>query len=93
MTGFGWLTALSAQALTRACRFSPQTVNLNRLLRPSIAHVTRQMSKLGGPKLGCRRRASPRSSNTVGSCVIDANQAVSAQYQASAQAGQTITVR
>jgi hypothetical protein len=41
----------------------------------------------------CSASGSTVTSNTVGSCVIDANQAVSAQYQASTQAGQTITGR
>ncbi len=41
----------------------------------------------------CSASGSTVTSKTVGSCVIDAKQAVSAQYQASAQAGQTITVR
>ena len=41
VTGFGWLTALSAQALAPTCCSSPPTVNLNRPLQRSAAHGER----------------------------------------------------
>src|ERR1017187_10750173 len=42
VTGFGWLTALSAQALAQAPAASGGRRHLNRPFRPSTAHLTRQ---------------------------------------------------
>ena len=43
VTGFGWLTTISARALPCASAAPAQTVNPNRPLRPSTAHGERQM--------------------------------------------------